>query len=566
MIERKTLVLGKMPEQAKPDTHLAAGPWCFAGSERLFPNWETSFTFAPEPLVDRALHAAAIEAAEYLCVKTIPAISRCLAEDSDKIPLIYWQTLLCPWAIDVAKQIVERAFRCALMIKMWGHINFIVPIVADTPAFDFVDEHDFTLRGALGVEFNHWLFSVLLSQQWPQAWQKETVTINPPMPEKKDDNYQSRIKGLARKTHLLLPFPRLKGMRLAQAARFSMAVNHSCRQEDHSTSMERFARNWPDSAPSLKDCLDIFKTCLPESLKKLRHEEVMSTRKPKIRVASVIAYEDASYRQKLAAWRAAGNRLAYVQHGGNYGQVREACDTVMVEYSQDAFFTWGWEKHGRNPGNFIPLPYPQLAAIYDRWQLEPNAPLLFVGTEMAAFPYRLDSRPTPMQFLAYRDAKAKFFGNLDTELLENSFYRPYFDLPGMLEDAAWLLPRFPRLRLCKGPLQPCMLGCRLLILDHHGTTMLEAFAANTPMLLYWNRSHWPLTEECEKLLDILENAGIWFDEPEKAARKAREIWPDTAQWWNGGEIQDARRAWIENQALCDPVNLDQLWVKTLKKL
>lgn len=565
----KTLVLGAMPPEAAPDTHLAAGPWCFAGQEQKFPHWERQFTFAPEPFEDSSLPPLAAAAAECLCVRSMPAIAAQMAHHSEHLPATYWQTLLCPWAIDVAKQIVERALRCRAMLRQWRDQDLRVPVLPEDMAFDFFDEHDFTLHGALGMDFNHWLFSTLLAKNWPPAWKKvecaPKAVDKPPLPSKK--SMAAKWRELARKLQLSLPFPKLKGMKPAQALVFSLALLHPCRQPDHSLNLETFAKNWPEAVPTLDDALAIFQKCLPRTLKNLRHPaQIPQSSAPRLRVASVVAYEDSEYRQKLARWRAAGNRLAYVQHGGNYGQVKVACDTQLVEYSQDVFFTWGWRTHGENRGNFVPLPYTQLAAIADKWHGVESDFLLFVGTEMAAFPYRLDSRPTPLQFLAYRQAKADFFEELGPELQKSSLYRPYFDLPGTFVDAAWLLPQFPNLRRCSGPLQTHLLGCRLLTIDHHGTTMLEALAADVPMILYWNPAHWPLATESERLLQILHEAGVWFDNPRAAAQKAREVWTDPVSWWQSAPIREARMEWCKNQALCDPENLGQAWINTLKQL
>ena len=185
---------------------------------------------------------------------------------------------------------------------------------------------------------------------------------------------------------------------------------------------------------------------------------------------------------------------------------------------------------------------------------------------MAAFAYRLDSHPTPLQLVEYREDKEWFFEALGPDLQARTLYRPYFPLPGCLEDAAWLLPRMPRLKLCTGPLLPHLLSCRLLVLDHHGTSLLEAMAANVPMVLYWNRAHWPLTPEGEALLDDLAAAGIWFPTAEEAAVQARRIWPAAADWWQSPDIQAARRRFCDAQARLSHGKEVPLWTQTLKAL
>ena len=210
-----TLVLGTMPRGAEPETHWAAGPWCFAGAEDFFPDWEDRFVFAPEPLRDLKVLERAAKEAQALCVDSLPALAARLCPHSAELPAPYWETLLTPWAIDVAKQIVERWQRVKAMTEAWGHLPLLVPLLPENCTFSFRGEHDFTLHGALGVAFNHWLLSRLLEAHWPEAWRKEML---PPLSEAYGDETPTDLKGRlrqwARRAQLRLLFPRLKGMSL----------------------------------------------------------------------------------------------------------------------------------------------------------------------------------------------------------------------------------------------------------------------------------------------------------------------------------------------------------------
>lgn len=571
------LILGAMPAGATPQTALAAGPWCFAGQEALFPGWEKSFAFAPEPLASQDMPALAARGAQTLCLQAIPRLGRVLSKNSSQYPAVYWQTLLMPWAICAASQIVERALRCQAMIDAWGKRSLNVPLLSAEMTFNFWDEQDFRLRGGLGTVFNHWLFSRLLENRWPTAWTKAQVVGGDKRPleypASHNGNILQKMRSIARNLFRELPYPRLKGISLYQSLRYSLAMLHKCKSRDHSLDLDAvyFDAQALEKICLPEDVLPLFLAMLPESIGKLEHPaSVNGQSAPRLRIASIAAYEDARYRQKLACWRARGGRLAYVQHGGNYGQIRVACDTELVEYSQDAFFTWGWKKQGVCRGNFIPLPYPQLVKIADKWHGTGSRSIIFVGTEMAAFGYRLDSRPTPLQFVAYRNAKADFMSALDADMRRNILYRPYFNLPGTLEDAPWLLARFPELNICTGPLQPQILACGLLVLDHHGTTMLEAFAANTPTILYWDRKSWPLCPQAEALLDMLEECGIWHGSPRLAARKLMEIGENPSAWWHEQQIQKARLEFCRNQARIPMANIkeeaDSLWLEILKSM
>ena len=80
MAQTRHLVLGLMPRGADPDTHWAAGPWCFDTEEDFFPGWEDSFVFGREPLRDPATLDRAVLMAQSLTVDSIPALGRHLLD------------------------------------------------------------------------------------------------------------------------------------------------------------------------------------------------------------------------------------------------------------------------------------------------------------------------------------------------------------------------------------------------------------------------------------------------------------------------------------------------------
>ena len=566
-----TLILGRMPEGSQPEHFRAAGPWCFAGREELFPGWENSFQFAPEPLRDVNILAQTAREACAIFADNLPALAARLCPYSAALPDAYWETLLAPWGVDVARQIADRWQRVKAMTGTWGDLPLRVPLLPENCAFRFTGEHDFTLYGSLGISFNHWLFSRLLEACWPTAWRRKYLPpVNSVYGNSAPPALKERVKHWARRILLRLPFPRLKGVSLWQSLRFSLALAHTSRGQDRSLPLAATfgaAATGADAHLPL-DPLPIFLAALPEAFTRLEHPRALrkSRTAPRLRVASVLAYEDTIYRQKLAVWRGRGNRLMYVQHGSGYGQARVACLSAVVEYSQHAFVTWGWNDPAGCRGNFISLPYPQVARIAGRWKGTGGKSLLFVGTEMPLFAYRLDSWPTPLQLLRYRNDKARFFTALKKDLHPRALYRPYFPVPGTFKDADWLLPQFPRVRLCTGPLTRQMLRCRVFVIDHPGTTMLESLAADAPTVLYWSRDAWPQTSEHEELLDVLAEAGILHAGPEEAAAKVNSVFDDAPDWWKGETVQAARRQYCARYAMTVAGSENDCWVNTLTKL
>lgn len=566
-----------MPANASPEEWLAAGPWCFAGRETLFPCWEEEYLFAPEPLASGELLPEAAAAAQTLALLAIPELSASLTDKADQHSLLYWQTLLLPWSLAVSRQIVERAIRLDALIEAFGAVPMRLAPLPDI-SFSFPDEASFMLHGCLNPLWNHWLFAQMLRERMPKAWEwlpcnagnapAGEVNASQPLSGAKL-TLRQRFASHARRLILKLPFPPLKGMNLFQALRFSFALR---KYNGAGNSRQDLAREYCkpeilEKFPIPANWLDLMLACLPDSLKNLNHDKhAESSAEPRLRVASVRAHEDASYRQELALWAEGGNHLAYVQHGCNYGQVKVACDAPLLEYSHNLFFSWGWDQYSASRGNFIPMPYPQLARIAKAWKGGEANRLIFVGTEMAAAACRLDSHPTPLQVIAYRKAKAGFFASLPEDILASSYYRPYFRLPGCLDDEEWLLPRFPELKRCEGPLLPQILKCRLLVIDHPGTTMLEAFSAGIPLIAYWDRRYWRLCEECDRLLFKLEKCGAWQPNPQKAAEMAAKIWHNPAAWLNSREVSDAYESWRNWQAQLPEGALEKVWIEKLESL
>ncbi len=586
----KILITGCMPPGSDPDRAIAAGPWCFAGREDLFPDFETKFSFAPEPFADRECQAQAIREAEALAADLIPRLAERLAPGSE-LPEAYWETLLAPFAINSARLIVEVWYRIQSLMEAYGDQKLAVPLAPEKCPVVMLADRDIVLKGALNPLLLHWLYSRLLRPVLPELWHTE-----PGQPDvlagtaDESENSassawksawenawsakESRLKAWLRDLCLSLPVPPLQGISLWQSLRWSLALMHKSRLPDGSLSLAgSFAAPMAKKAPALPfDPMDLVLQLLPRTLLHMKHpHNVRPMKNPKVRMAIISMYEDAGYRQKLAIWRARGGRLISMQHGGNYGMMALTCAAEFVEYSQHAFITWGWTEyqsvHATLPArrHFIPLPAPKLARIGNAWKAGGSS-VLFVGTEIASFSYQLDSHPTPLENLAYRADKDAFLRRLDREIRNHILYRPYFPTPGALDDAAWILARYPHMHLCSGDLLPKLLSCRLLIMDHHGTVLLEAMAANVPTVCFWNEAHWPLSQAFSDMLPVLQDAGIWHPDTDKAAAHIQSIWPSPEKWWFSDRVQQARSSFLSAFALCNANDLNRRWTEVLRSL
>src|SRR5262249_25658745 len=149
--------------------------------------------------------------------------------------------------------------------------------------------------------------------------------------------------------------------------------------------------------------------------------------------------------------------------------------------------------------------------------------------------------------LDYRRWKCRFVDMLNADARKNLLYRPYFsDLT--FDDAMWMRRHYPHLRLVEGPLEQALFACKLVVLDHPGTTLAVALAANVPTVAFWDREKWLLARQAKPLFAELERVGILCSDPESAATQVNTIWPDVEEWWREPGRQKARRAWCRQFA------------------
>lgn len=571
----RKLILGAVPLKTSPEDTLIAGPWCFTGREDFFPDWEDKYVFAPEPFQNRDIQAKAIAEAEALAADSIPRLAKELCPGSS-LPEDYWETLLAPFAINTACIIADVWYRVQALIEAEGDSPLDVELLPESSSFLMGTDADVILRGALNPVCVHWIFSMLLRPVCPRPWSVRTgAYVSESYPVTPPQGLRARLRDWARRASLCLPVPPLKGISLARSLRWSMALMHTSSSMDGSRSLRG---HFSSAATGAKldlpvDPMRIYTALLPQTIRDLKHpRDLRHMSSPKVRIASIHLYEDAAYRQKIAVWRGRGGRIVYLQHGGNYGMMKHRSAAEFVEYSQHAFITWGWTQYDgaagarSGAGTFLPLPSPQLAHLRDAWQ-GGGVNILFVGTEMPSFGYQLDSHPTPLQNVQYREEKLWMLEALGKQRRDITLYRPYFPVPGTLDDAIWLLPQFSHVHLCSGELVPQILRCRLLVLDHHGTTLLEAMAANVPTICYWNPSHWPVSPAFQKVLLTMSKAGIWHSSPESAGEHINEIWPFLPAWWQSPKVQAARQEFLKTFALCPPAaSVDKQWLDTLHRL
>ena len=575
----RVLVLGRGSDELTVARHVLAGPWPLADVEKARCGSAEDFTMLQEPFADPVLLETAACQARHLMATLAPQLAGLFNERLGvNLPRSFWDMALAPWLSTALEVLVDRLHRAEALVRTFGTENLEVPLWPAQSGFKFMSTRDMTFYGVLDPDWNHWLFSRLLEGRLPPAWRAVQATAPEGVQRRGTKHEESVARRLLRRAVFGLPFPRVKGFSAGESLVLSAALALNRGQTDRTLPPEAYDEPAAPPLPLGVEAPEILKlllTMLPASISEARHEGRLPVSLPagppffKTRVVSVAACDDDTYRLRMALERGRGCRLLFIQHGGDYGYVRTSVAFPLVEYSQHAFFSWGWKRHGDMAGNIVPMPHAQLHKIRNAHH-ETAPTLVFVGTEMATLPYTLKSMPRTTQMFGYRNDKARFFEALPEGLQAKTLYRPYFDVPSSLCDAPWVLSRFPAVHRCTGPLEAAMLHCRLLVLDHLGTTFAQALAANVPTVLFWRPELCRLTPEATPLVDELARTGMLFHDPAAAAHHVAAVWDNVADWWNGAELCKARAAFAEQFALTlkgdDPHQLLEQWCATLRSI
>lgn len=569
--ERRVLVLGYGSEDMTPERHVLAGPWPLAHAEKALGTSAGRFAMPAEPFADVDLLETAARQARYLAARLAPRLAGMLGErlGAVNLPQSFWDMALAPWLSTALEVLVDRLHRTEHLLRTFGKDELDVPLWPAESAFRFMSTRDMTFYGVLDPGWNHWLFSRLLKDRLPEAWRAVPFDAPEGVQRRGSRHQTSTGRQLLRRVAFGLPFPRVKGFSSGESLILSTALLLNRRTEDHTLPLSAFETDAPPLPLGVgeDEVVELLLTMLPASIAEARLPSCLPAGPPLVRtrVLSVAACDDDEYRLRMALERGRGCRMLFIQHGGDYGYVRSSVAFALVEYSQHAFFSWGWTRHGDLPGNIVPMPHAQLARLGNAHH-ETSDSLVLVGTEMATLPYTLKSMPKTTQMFGYRQDKADFLHALPVELRDRTFYRPYFDVPSSLCDAPWVLSRFPSVHRCTGPLEAAMLHCRLLVLDHLGTTFAQALAANVPTVLFWRKDLCRLTPEAAPIVEALAAAGMLFHDPEAAARHVAKVWNVVPDWWNGRELLEARKAFASQFALTSDEAILGRWWSTLVKI
>jgi len=566
------LFLSDIGESFDPERDLALGPWCFIDREDTYSEWEKI------PFFD------AFEPGEELenTVRNVDALLRnrltLLAEHLNhrhgvNYSFAYWWTLAARWM----NHLICTSWR------RWVHLKKYIEYRGDDPLkvivsgdprmvdWDFRDSADFS-RGLHSERFDCWLWSECARQLAPVTW-----TLEARLDE--DNTAKSFVADPPTRTNALrsmlrarlgrLPFSDVPGAPAASIGFFSCLLQVLPRRRNavfRGKPLETPPSSFPQAFLNLLDFL--IERTMPISLGAdfTKREAAAASLKyspGRLFVTGAATMNDVANFQTAHAIES-GERIVRIQHGSDYGTMTYINIESSGEYLNDAFLTWGWISQNGHPGNFVPIPAPGLSRLANRHRQKTNA-LILVGTKMTLRTRRIDHIPQPTRVVAYRREKLSFVRALDEPARRSLIYRDYKRSKSNLSDAPFIQANIEGLKLCEGELDDAILGCRLLILDHPGTLLNVALAANIPTVCYWDQQAWPLASEAAPYFNALKKVGIIFPDAAQAANHVNRNFADPQAWWSSSVVQRARTNWTHQYARTSKIWWWH-WVQALTKL
>lgn len=101
-------------------------------------------------------------------------------------------------------------------------------------------------------------------------------------------------------------------------------------------------------------------------------------------------------------------------------------------------------------------------------------------------------------------------------------------------------------------------NARIYVATYNATTFLESLTSGVPTVMFWNPSHWELSENAVPYFNMLRQASILFDDPKSCAKHVNLIWNDVQNWWGLPPVQKAVSEFVNQYAYVGTKPIRQL--------
>ncbi len=555
----KKLIITRVSKSFDPLGQEVLGPWCFVGSEDIYPEWENL------EFVDAFTDIKQLETEETNCRKLSAVLctkfGKKLNEKHNKsYSFSFWRLILISWILSSVQGLWTRYRHIERFVEKKKGQTFEVLLAPKSVPEKFTGFLEFQHCQRRSPRFDFWLSSMVLRSIAPENW----VLVEPDpklgwecfidIPEAKPLRtleQRSILGALARSLMGRLRFDFVPGTSFSKiplSLFLSLMPKRADSETNYSFPDETIVQEFPEIF------IDLLNTFLEQTIPAaygVGFKELDNKALKKNYTARRIFIGNYMPTNELRRFEAAhamerGEKLVSVQHGGGYGIARNNSWVAELEYPLHAFFSWGWLKHGDYRGNFIPLPSPWLSR-YENKHKELNNNILMPGTKTDLGDVR-PFGPRPKDWISYRKDKLQFIEKLEGSLQDNLFYYPYNRGTTDLLEETYIREKGGQVKLAGSGLNRDMLRCRLLVLDHPGTTLHLSMAANVPTICFWNPKTFYTSEDAERFFNLFREEGILFSSPKAAAEAANKNWNNINCWWESDRVQSVRREWCKSHS------------------
>lgn len=239
------------------------------------------------------------------------------------------------------------------------------------------------------------------------------------------------------------------------------------------------------------------------------------------------------------------------QHGGCYGIQKYCVPELLERQNSNYFISWGWKSE-----KVIPLGMPLYNKFkkYHKKSIGKKDKIFWITTYASRYNITLKGW-TLNDKKSYFNIQKKFFNKVLPSIGKTITMRVDPCEPNIKE----IMENIPNLEVCfpteRDSFYDQVAIAKLIILDNPSTALLNVLAFNVPTILFWDKSYWSFRKDAEVFLDELEQVGVYYSNPEDAARMVNKISDKPDVWWSDKSIQFAREQFVENYAKISPAYL-----------
>ena len=167
--------------------------------------------------------------------------------------------------------------------------------------------------------------------------------------------------------------------------------------------------------------------------------------------------------------------------------------------------------------------------------------------------------------LTHISEQQKFYFGLDKKISRHCLLRYKRDF-GWRYKERWLDVTEGKIRFDPNPqFYQSLISCRIYVSDYISTTWLEAFCADVPVILFFDRDQYFATDEVKSLFEELQAVGIYHTSVESAASFLNEKYESIEKWWEMPETKSAFDK-IRNYFFTTSNNFTKEWTQELVAL